>query len=68
MPTLRKPEADVPVKYDMILAIRRIKGGTFSGLFQVVELDGRGMVKRIITDANSKGIALDLMCNAAYKI
>jgi hypothetical protein len=67
MPT-QKPKSDTPVKYDMILGIRRLKDGAFSGLFEVVELNHDGSVKRVVTDANSKGVALDLLCNAAYKL
>lgn len=63
-----KPEVKVPVKYDMILAIRRIKQGSFAGLYEVVELDSNGSVVRVVTDANNKSTALGLMASAAYKV
>lgn len=57
-----------PVKYDMILAIRRIRGGSFAGLYEVVEVDDKLAVKRIITDANDKATALGMLSGAAVKV
>lgn len=63
-----KPEVKAPAKYDMILALRRHRSGSFAGLYEVVELDGNLNVVRVVTDANSKSIALGLLANAAVKV
>jgi hypothetical protein len=59
-----KPEVKLAVVYGLILGIRRIHDGRFAGLWEVVELDGKGNVVRVITDANTKSMAAGLAAGA----
>lgn len=47
-------------EYSLILGLRRIKEGSFAGLWELTELDDSGTVKRVITDANTRGIVINL--------
>jgi hypothetical protein len=62
------PKSNEVKAYDMLIGIRRHRGGSFAGLYEVVELDSKMDVLRVITDANSKSMALGLMANAAAKV
>lgn len=49
-----------PAEYSLILGLRRIKEGSFAGLWELTELDANGSVKRVISDANTRGILVSL--------
>jgi hypothetical protein len=55
------------VKYDIVLAVRKLREGNFVGLWEAVELDEKGEVKRVITDANMKSMAADLVARAVKR-
>lgn len=61
-----KPKTDVvkPVEYALILGVRRIKEGPFAGLWELTELNGDVSVKRVITDANTRGLVVSLAARA----
>jgi hypothetical protein len=61
-----KPKTEAK-DYSLIIGIRRLKSGAFSGLFEVVELSHRGEVVRVITDANSRSMAAGLAAGAIAK-
>lgn len=50
-----------PSRFDLVLGIRRIRGGNFSGLWELSELvEESGILKsvRVMTDANIKPIVI----------
>lgn len=53
-----------PVEYALILGIRRHKEGAFAGLWELTELDSNGSVKRVLTDANTRGLVVSLAARA----
>lgn len=59
-----KPNAvDKPVEkvdYVLILGVRRLKTGSFAGLWELTELNADGSVKRVLTDANTRSIVINL--------
>lgn len=56
---------DKPVnKFNLILGVRRIKTGSFKGLWELTELSGDCSVKRVITDANVKASVINLAARA----
>jgi hypothetical protein len=52
------------VSYSLILGLRRIREGSFKGLWELTELDGEGSVKRVITDANVRSLVISLATRA----
>lgn len=58
-----KPNVDKPVEtvdYALILGIRRLKTGSFAGLWELTVLDANHDVKRVVTDANTRSIVMNL--------
>lgn len=49
-----------PAEYALILGVRRIKTGSFAGLWELTELDDKHSVKRVLTDANTRSIVINL--------
>lgn len=49
-----------PYQGDLIIGVRRIRGGNFSGLYEVVELNNKCEVIRVVTDANNKSLACSM--------
>lgn len=50
-------------EYSLILGLRRHKEGPFAGLWELTELDndrGELSVKRVITDANTRSLIVNL--------
>lgn len=47
-------------EYSLVLGLRRHKEGPFAGLWELTELDENGSVKRVITDANTRSIIINL--------
>ena len=56
------------VHYDEILAVRNLRNGRFKGLWELVSLDDQGIVKKVHTDANSRGMIITMMTRAVMKI
>jgi hypothetical protein len=59
-----KPAELAPVQYSLILGIRRIKTGSFAGLWELTELDANHSVKRVIIDADTRGLVVSLAARA----
>ena len=57
-----------PIHYDEILGIRVLRKGQFRGLWELVRLDDEGKVKQVITDANSRGMVINLATRLILKI
>lgn len=57
-------KAPAPVEYSLILGVRRIKVGPFAGLWELTELDANHSVKRVITDADTRGLIVSLAARA----
>lgn len=58
-----KPKSTETVEkpaYNLILGLRRLNSGPFQGLWELTELTGDVSVKRVISDANSRGILVSL--------
>jgi hypothetical protein len=74
----RKPiivENLVPVKlqengihYDVILAVRSLRNGPFKGLWELVELDLSGKRIKVLTDANSRQMIINLMTKKVLRL
>lgn len=60
----KTPEVKKPVEYNLILGLRRLKEGSFAGLWELTELNADGSVKRVISDANTRGILVSLAARA----
>lgn len=50
--------------YSLILGLRRIKEGSFKGLWELTQLDMNGSVVKVLTDANTKASVINLAARA----
>jgi hypothetical protein len=56
----------VEVAPDLVLTVRRIHVGSFSGLWELARVEPDGSIK-VITDANTKAIVISLARNEILK-
>lgn len=66
--TLEAPQQPVtaPV-HDLVLTIRRIHVGSFSGLWELGRVNADGTIK-IVTDANTKAMVINMARNEILKL
>lgn len=54
--------------YDAILAVRSLRSGPFKGLWELVELDSSGKRVKVLTDANSRQMIINLMTKKVLRL
>lgn len=60
-----KPKEKSP--YSLILGLRRIHEGPFSGLWELTQLEGDVSVKRVIMDASTRGSVIGMAATEMQK-
>lgn len=58
----------VNTHYDVILAVRSLRNGPFKGLWELVQLDSGGKRIKVLTDANSRQMIINLMTRHVLKL
>lgn len=62
------PEPKEQVHYDCVMGVRALRNGPFRGLWELVLLDDNMGRKQVLTDANSRGMIINIMNRQIMKI